>query len=165
MKNILLCTHLMPWELNNYNIAISQIFQKYIPIENIDLSICVELNLSDYIIDWTSSKVSKSEIVNKFNNIIDSLPHDSKIGHIVYTKKDYGFLNAIDNIFKLNYDGIIGMCPDIVCNNDILSNLLAAISKIQNEYCCIIPQGYYGPIIPQFGDSIIKICPLIDILH
>ena len=61
----------MPWDIDYALLTFTQLKKsKYHLSKDINITIDVDLNLSNYIIDWKKIKISKDSIIVKYNTLI-----------------------------------------------------------------------------------------------
>ena len=75
MKNkIRIVTHILPWEIDEYNQLLIQFKRNSYYLEKEDtVTFSTTLNLSNEIIDWDNSKLDREYFIEKFNLINQKL--------------------------------------------------------------------------------------------
>lgn len=137
---IKLILHAMSWEIDyllTYFIQLKK--SKYHIPENVEITIDVTLNLSDYFINWEASKLSKEFFINKFENIKPLLKDYKLESKIIYTGV-YGHLNSQKDAIDSKTEYYILSTPDIIFDEKLLAYYCASINLIPNEYFLITPQ-------------------------
>jgi hypothetical protein len=137
---IKLMLHAMGWEIDyllNYFTQLKK--SKYYLPKNVEVTINVTLNLSDYFINWELSKLPKEFFINKFEHIKPLLIDYKLESKIIHTGV-YGHLNAQRDAIDNETEYYILSTPDIIFDEKLLAYYCEAIKSIPNEYFLITPQ-------------------------
>ena len=138
----------MPWELDCALLSFIQLKKsKYHISTDDEIYIDATLNLSDYLINWEESSISKDFFIDKFKNL-QPLLKDYKCNFKVYEgDKLYGGLNTVYESTEDHIDYYMIMNPDLYFNEKLLSYLIEGSKHINSEYFVITPQ------IPKLWDG------------
>jgi hypothetical protein len=139
--NIKIASHIMPWDIDYALLLFTQLKKsKYYLSEDINITVDVNLNLSDYIIDWNKSKLPKSYFISKFNTLLDLL-EDYNVDKLIYEGNNlYGHLDQQRSIISPETDYYISICPDIYFSEHTLYYLIESAQLIKNKYFVLSPQ-------------------------
>lgn len=138
----------MPWELDDT----FQILTKIATIKrnlNPDDNVCIDtcLNLSSYIIDWSSSKIPKDFFIEKYN-YIHKILYEFEYKTKVYDGSElYGHLDFQREIVSTDTDYYIAISPDIYFHPHTIFYLIESAKQIKNKYFMITPE------IPKLWDQ------------
>ena len=146
--NYKITNHLMPWELDYALLSFTQLKKsKYYLKDEDTVFIDSTLNLSNYLINWKESKISKDFFINKFKNL-QSLLKDYTCRFKIYDGDHlYGGLNTTFESTEDHIDHYIIMNPDMYFSENLLSYLIESSKCINNEYFTVTPQ------IPKLWDN------------
>jgi hypothetical protein len=141
--NIKIAYHIMPWEIDYALLSFTQLKKsKYHLPSDVVVEIDTVLNLSDYLIDWSKSKLPKQFFIDKYDqisNLLIDYTHNKK----VYEGDElYGHLDLQRDAIAEHVDGYLGICPDMYFGETTLSYLIQAAQQIPQEYFVITPQTY-----------------------
>lgn len=138
----------MPWELDFALLSFTQLKKsKYYLDDNDIVYVDVTLNLSNYLIDWNSSKLTKDFFIEKFNSL-QPLLNGYKCKFKIYDGNDlYGSLNTMKESTEPHIDHYMALNPDMYFTEHLLSLLIQA-SKIIHNKCFLISAQ-----IPKLWDS------------
>lgn len=140
MKNTKLILHICPWEIDHYLLVVDKLKQSSYYIED-QLYIDTALNLSDGIINWETSKLSKEYFIEKYNTINNILKDKFIHKPFIYEGgKVYGHLNLQRDAIQKNIDYYITICPDISFTETTLVQLIEAAKQIKNKYFIVTPE-------------------------
>ena len=118
---IKLILHAMGWEIDyllNYFTQLKK--SKYYLPKNVDITINITLNLSDYFINWELSKLPKEFFINKFEHIKPLLIDYKLESKIIHTGV-YGHLNAQRDAIDNETEYYILSTPDIIFDEKLLA--------------------------------------------
>lgn len=134
----------MPWEIDYAMLCFIKLKKSSFYLDrDIEIHFDCVLNLSDYLIDWNKSKISKDFFINKFNSIKTLMSWSNINRYDVYTdNKLYGHLNLQKESISNNIDGYLYICPDINFNEYLLSTITSYAKTIKNKYYIITPEIY-----------------------
>ena len=141
MKKIKVVYPFMPWEIDYALFSFSQLKKSlyYLP-QDVEFIIETELILSDYIIDWSKSKLSKEFFIEKYNSIstlLNGYKHNKKIYD---GDKFYGHLDTQKAAVEDQIDYYITLYPDVLFDEKLLAYYCEAIKSIKNKYFIITAQ-------------------------
>tara|TARA_R110000868_G_scaffold408357_1_gene691399 strand:+ start:2264 stop:3175 length:912 start_codon:yes stop_codon:yes gene_type:complete len=141
MTKIKIVYHFMPWEIDYALFTFSQLKKSlyYIP-KDIEIIIETDLNLSNYIINWEKSKLSKEFFIEKYNNISTLLKGYTHNKKIYEGDKFYGHLNTQKLAIESKIDYYITIYPDVLFDERLIAYYCEAIKSIKNKYFIITPQ-------------------------
>jgi hypothetical protein len=146
--NYKITCHLMPWELDYALLSFTQLQKAKHYISNEDnIYIDVTLNLSDYIINWSQSKISKQFFIDKFNHLKHLLNKYICSFEIYDGNNLYGGLNSIIESTDASMDYYIILNPDMYFSEKSLYYLIESSKLITNKYFVINQQ------IPKLWDD------------
>ena len=137
---IKLMLHAMCWEVDyllTYFIQLKK--SKYYLPKDVELTIDLTLNVSDYFINWEESKFPKDFFIKKFNNILPLLK-DYKVHSKIIETGIYGHLNSQKDIVDTETEYYILSTPDIIFDEKLLAYYCEAIKSVKNKYFLITPQ-------------------------
>ena len=137
---IKLMLHAMCWEVDyllTYFIQLKK--SKYYLPKDVELTIDLTLNVSDYFINWEESKFPKDFFIKKFNNILPLLK-DYKVHSKIIETGIYGHLNSQKDIVDIETEYYILSTPDIIFDEKLLAYYCEAIKSVKNKYFLITPQ-------------------------
>ena len=139
-----LLLHIMPWEIDYAHLNFLQLKRgmEYMP-EELHIQFECVLNLSDYVIDWSASKLPKEFFEEKFA-AIKPLMEWSEITRYetLHTDKRYGHLDMQKESYSDSVDGYIWMCPDMSFSKYLLPIMCHTARSIENEYFVLTPEIY-----------------------
>ena len=120
----------MPWELDYALLSFTQFKKsKYYLDEEDTIEINPSLNLSSYLINWEKSKISKSILIDRFNQYLKLLS-DYKVTPIIYEgDKLYGHLDHQRDAISSEVDFYISVCPDMYFIEHLIPLLISSLSK------------------------------------
>jgi hypothetical protein len=131
----------MPWQIDYALLSFSQFKRsKYHLPEDIEITIDTHLNLSNYIVDWDNSQLSKEFFIKKYNDLAILLK-DYKHNNIIYEGDDnYGLLDMQKQAYGKEFDYYISTCPDIYFSEYLLFYLIESAKLVKNKYFVITPE-------------------------
>ena len=139
--NIKLAIHIMPWDIDYALLMFTQLKKSkyYIP-NDVNIIIDIHLNLSNYLINWEQSNISKNYFISKFNTLLHLL-EDYTIQKTIYDKDNlHGHLNQQQTIISPETDYYINICPDVYFSEYTLYYLIESAKQIKNKYFVLSPQ-------------------------
>lgn len=145
--NYKITCHLMPWELDYALLSFTQLKKSKYYLDETDIVyVDVTLNLSNYLIDWNSSKLPKDFFIEKFNSL-QPLLNDYKCKFKIYDGNElYGGLDTMKESTEPHIDHYMTLNPDMYFNEHLLYILLQCSKKITNKFFIISSQ------IPKLWD-------------
>ena len=147
--NIKIRMHLMPWELDLAMLTFNQLAKSFLFIDksdNIILESC--LNLSNYVIDWDKSKLSKEFFIKKYKNL-DYVFSNKSIHYSKIYEGDnlYGHLDLERESISPEIDAYMNICPDMIFSEHVLFYMIEGAKQVKNKCFVITPQ------IPKMWDN------------
>jgi len=141
MTKIKIVYPFMPWEIDYALFSFSQLKKSlyYLP-QDIEFIIETELILSDYIIDWNKSKLSKEFFIERYDSIstlLKGYKHNKKIYN---GDKFYGHLDTQKSAIDTQIDYYITLYPDVLFDEKLLAYYCEAIKSIKNKYFIVTTQ-------------------------
>ena len=146
--NYKITCHLMPWELDYALLTFTQLKKSGYHLNGDDkVYIDVTLNLSNYLINWDKTSISKDFFISKFKNL-QPLLEDRYICRFKVHEGNilYGGLNTVYESTEEHIDYYIILNPDMYFSEHLLFYLIHTSKHISNEYFVITPQ------IPKLWD-------------
>ena len=139
--NLKLCCLIMPWDIDYALLTFTQLKKsKYHLSKDINITIDVDLNLSNYIIDWKKSKISKDYFIEKYNTLLLLLEDYNVISTIYEGDELYGGLDQHKRIISPEVDYYMIINPDIYFSEHHLYYLTEAVKQIKNKYFILSTQ-------------------------
>lgn len=138
----------MPWELDYALLSFTQLKKSKYYIDDKDsIYVDVTLNLSNYLINWKDTSISKSFFIDKFKSL-QPLLKDYICNFKIYEGDQlYGGLNTVYESTENHIDYYMIMNPDMYFSENLLFYLIESSKHINNEYFVITPQ------IPKLWDN------------
>lgn len=130
MKKYKIIYHFLPYEIDYALLSFQQLKKSSFYLDEKD-SITIEtcLNLSDYLIDWSKSKLPKEFFISKYNDISALLIDYNHIKKTYQGNQLYGHLDVQREAKQEDVDFYINICPDMYFSETLLMDLINA-SKI-----------------------------------
>ena len=145
MFTVKIVCHLMPWELDHALLAFIKFRKSFEKIpKDIHVKLSCVLNVSDFLIDWNTSKLPKEFFVQKFKelkSIVDCFDVE-RYDVVDYTDKIYGHLDLQRDSSTDDVDGYIYFCPDRNFDDTALAYLCIAAKQVEEKYCIISTEIY-----------------------
>ena len=139
--NIKIVSHIMPWDIDYALLMAIQLKKsKYYLPEDVNITIDLDLNLSNYLIDWKSSKLPKNYFIDKFNTLLYLLEDYSIESKINEGDTLYGHLDQQRNLISKETDYYMSICPDVYFSEYTLYYLIESAKQIKNKYFVLSPQ-------------------------
>jgi hypothetical protein len=141
--NIKIKYHLMPWEIDYALFTFTNLKKSSYYLNSEDkIYIDVALNLSEYIINWDKSKISKDYFINKFNSLLNLL-NWANVKPIIFEQNSlWGHLDLEKNQIEPHIDYYISICPDMWFHEHLLYYLIEFAKQIKDKYFIITPETY-----------------------
>jgi len=141
--NVKITMHLMPWEIDNALLTLTQLKKSYFHLaEDVNVTIETVLNLSTKFIDWEESVLPKEFFITKYNDISILLSDYNHIKRVYEGDEVYGFLNLQKESISEEVDYYVGVCPDMYFSEHLLALLIESTRVIKSEYFVVTPQIY-----------------------
>jgi hypothetical protein len=134
----------MPWDIDYATMACEKLHRAsfYLP-EDVQIHIDIALNLSEYIIDWTTSQLPKPFFIAKFHELLKLIQTKYRVCHkIIENDTLYGHLDLQRDAKDSSIDAYISLCPDMYFHEHLLTHIIDAARNITNKYYIITPQIY-----------------------
>lgn len=146
--NYKIISHLMPWDLDYALLSYTQLKKSKYYLSNEDkIYIDVTLNLSDHIINWKESKISKEFFISKFK-ALQPLLQDYICRFKIYEGNElYGHLDTQREAIEEHIDYYSYLNVDMYFSENLIAYLLEGAKHIPNKYFTITPQ------IPKLWDN------------
>ena len=139
--NIKISCHIMPWDIDYALLTFTQLKKSFPYIsKDINITLNPELNLSNYLIDWKSSKLPKNYFIDKFNTLLYLLEDYSIESKINEGDTLYGHLDQQRNLISKEIDYYMSICPDVYFSEYTLYYLIESAKQIKNKYFVLSPQ-------------------------
>lgn len=140
----------MPWELDHAMILYNQLSKSFFYFNKEDKIILEScLNVSDYIINWEESSISKEFFIKKYKTLKCLLPKEFKYNEKINNQSDklYGHLDFERESISHEVDFYMNLCPDMIFDEHTIPYMIEGAKQIKNKYFVITPQ------IPKLWDS------------
>lgn len=141
-------SHFLPWEIDYCMLMFMQLKKSkyYLDTKENQIKVEMELNLSNYIIDWNKSQLPKSFFKEKFLSLAPLLK-DFNFNLKIYDGDElYGCLDTCRNTKEQDVDYYINISPDMYFNESLLWYMIESSKQIKNKYFILTPQ------IPKMWD-------------
>lgn len=147
MKTFQILTHVMPWEID-YCLVLFDTLGRAKKKTKHCYRIDVALNLSNYHIDWSKSKLDKDFFAEKMQSYIKLLAGFDEVNLTIYDgNSNYGHLDLQKAVVKPDNDYYIAITPDQLFNPNILYYFEQATQLVSEKYYVITAE------IPKFWDT------------
>ncbi len=148
IMNYKIVCHLMPWELDYALLSFTQL-QKAKHYINDDDAIFVDvtLNLSDYIFDWSTSKISKDFFIDKFTHLQHLLDEYVCRFSVYEDTQLFGGLDTVRAACEDHIDHYMILNPDMYFGEKSIYYLIESSKSVHNKYFVITQQ------LPRLWDS------------
>jgi hypothetical protein len=132
----------MPWELDHALFFADKLKQGIYNINPEDtIYIDSALNLSSYVIDWESSKLSKDFFIEKYKLFDKIIGNKFQHKTFIYEGNElYGHLDFHKTVKQENVDYYLLVCPDIDFSPNLLYYMIEYAKNIKNKYFVLTPQ-------------------------
>lgn len=146
--NIKVLSHVMPWDIDYALLMFTQLKKsKYYLPSDVNVTLDIELNLTNYLYNWEESKLPKDYFIDKFNDLL-LLLKDYNLNTFIYEGDElYGHLDQQKKVISPETDYYVSICPDTYFSEYALTYMIEAAKKITNKYFVITPQ------VSKVGDS------------
>lgn len=135
--------HIMPWEIDFALISFLQLKKsKYYIDPQVNVKITAVLNMSDYLINWESTKLPKELFKQKFKDLGVLLKDYEYDPIVIEGPEQYGILDMQKNSYEPDVDYYINITQDMYFSETLLSNLIEAAKLVKNKYFVITPEIY-----------------------
>ena len=141
--NYKIISHLMPWDLDYALLSYTQLKKsKYYLSDEDKVYVDVTLNLSNHIINWEKSKISKEFFISKFEALQPLLKD-----YICRFKVYDGHLDTQREGIEDHIDYYSYLNVDMYFSENLIAYLLAGAKQTSNKYFTITPQ------VPKLWDQ------------
>ena len=135
MKSTLVCVHVMPKEIELFEIFMTQYKRALLYLENTDkVTIKASLNLNPELTDWDGSELKPEYFISRFEKLFDDVPN---INEIILDNKLMGTTQQKRESIALNYDQFIFVDADIAFPEQLLKYQLEASYLLKDKYILI----------------------------
>jgi hypothetical protein len=146
-KTFQIVSHIMPWEID-YCLILFDTLARARELTTQRYRIDVALNLSNYHIDWSESKLDKEYFSEKMEYYSKLLSRFDEVNVTVYDGDDnYGHLDLQKNVVRPDNDYYIGITPDQLFDKSVLSLMEQSVESIQEKYFVLVAE------IPRLWDT------------
>jgi len=137
----------MPWEID-YCLLLFDSLARARELTTETYKIDVDLNLSNYHIDWSTSKLDKDYFVDKMNYYSKLLNKFDEVNIKIYDgDENYGHLDLQKNVVKPDNDYYISITPDQLFDKSALSLFEQSVEAITEKYFVVVAE------IPRLWDT------------
>jgi len=147
MFTVKIVLHLMPWEIDYAMMSFIKLRKSYYRLPpDIKIQFDCVLNVSDYVIDWNSSKLPKTFFIEKFNQIKSLMDcfDITRYDVVDFSDKLYGHLDLQKESISSEVDGYIYFCPDRNFDDTTLAHMCLAARTIPEKYFVMVTEIYKG---------------------
>jgi hypothetical protein len=131
----------MPWEIDYALLTFTQLKKSSYYLNPDDkVYIDVALNLSNYSINWSESKLPKEYFINKFNSLVKLLDWTEVKTTIYEGNSLWGHLNLEKLRIEPHIDYYIAICPDMWFHEHLLYYLIESAKQVKDKYFIITPE-------------------------
>jgi len=141
MTKIKIVYPFMPWEIDYALFSFTQLKKSlyYIP-DDIEIIIETDLNLSNHIIDWDNSKLSKEFFLERYDSISTLLKGYKHNKKVYEGDRFYGHLDTQKAAVESDIDYYITLYPDVLFDEKLIAYYCEALKEIKNKYFVITAQ-------------------------
>jgi len=135
MKSTLICTHVMPREIELFENFMTQYKKALLYLEDTDnVTIKASLNLNPELTDWENSDLKPEYFISIFEKLFEDV---SNINEIILDNSLMGTTQQKRESIALNYDQFIFVDADIAFPEYLLKYQLEASYLLKNKYILI----------------------------
>lgn len=146
-KTFQIFTHIMPWEID-YCLVLFDSLARARELTTQKYRVDVALNLSNYHIDWSQSKLDKEYFIEKMGHYSKLLSKFDEVNITIYDGDDnYGHLDLQKSIVKPDNDYYISITPDQLFDKSTLSLFEQSVNSISEKYFILVAE------IPRLWDD------------
>jgi hypothetical protein len=146
-KTFQIFSHIMPWEID-YCLLLFDTLARAKTLTTQRYRIDIALNLSNYHIDWSTSKLDKGYFVEKMGYYSKLLNGFDDVNVIIYEGDDnYGHLDLQKNVVRPDTDYYISITPDQLFDKSMLHLMEQSVESITEKYFVLVAE------IPKLWDS------------
>lgn len=160
-NSLLITTFLRPTEVEMFEKQSDQLIRSLLNINGsqrkVDFSIRVHLDLSDFYVNWSKSKASKSEVLARFEIIKSNLSDYFNV-EFTHTGKIHGCNDLRRSVIERgiihDYDAISYLDPDILFSESLLTRYNMYFPKLIENYTYFGLSNYVLNAKNKYFDSI-----------
>ena len=135
MKSTLVCTHVMPREIELFKNFMTQYKRALLYLEDTDnVIIKASLNLNPELTDWDNSDLKSEYFISEFEKLFDGVPN---INEIILDNRLMGTTQQKRECIQLDYDQFIFTDADIAFPEQLLKYQLEASYLLKGKYILI----------------------------
>ena len=143
MKSTLICTHVMPREIELFENFMAQYKRALLYLEDTDdVTIKASLNLNPELTDWENSDLKPEYFISIFEGLFEGVPN---INEIILDNSLMGTTQQKRECTQLDYDQFIFIDADIAFPEQLLKYQLEASYLLEGKYILI-------PNVVKLGD-------------
>jgi hypothetical protein len=143
MKSTLICTHVMPREIELFKNFMTQYKKALLYLEDTDnVTIKASLNLNPELTDWDNSDLKPDYFISIFEELFKDVPN---INEIILDNSLMGTTQQKRECIQLDYDQFIFIDADIAFPEQLLKYQLEASYLLEGKYILI-------PNVVKLGD-------------
>lgn len=133
----------MPWEIDFALISFMQLKKsKYYIADDVDVKVTAVLNMSDYLIDWDSTKLPKELFKQKFEDLGKLLIDYEYDPVVVEGPEQYGIIEMQKNSYEKDVDYYMNITQDMYFSETLISSMIESARNVKNKYFVITPEIY-----------------------
>lgn len=146
MNSLRICIFLFPWEIDLFQDTVDRlkIASTYCDVNsNYNIVLDVTMNMSEFAVDFSRSKINKDFFENSFNSICDKAAHFFTVEHTIdYTKTIFGCVDKRRQSIANTSDteAVVWLDLDVFFPAHILNTIFNAIENITDDYFIITPE-------------------------
>jgi len=146
-KTFQIFSHIMPWEID-YCLLLFDTLARAKQLTTQRYRIDIALNLSNYHIDWSKSKLDKEYFIEKMGYYSKLLNGFDEVNVTIYEGDDnYGHLDLQKSVVRPDTDYYISITPDQLFDKSTLSLMEQSVESITEKYFLLVAE------IPKLWDS------------
>lgn len=144
-RRTLICTHVMPLELEMFERFISYYIKtfKYLDPSKDDVTLYATLNLNPELTDWENSELKPQYFIDRFTHAMKDV---RSYLQIVIDDSLWGTTQQKREVIKMDYDQFIFVDPDIAVHEQLLKIQLMAAERTSGPFVI-------SPNIPRWWDK------------
>jgi len=139
--------YIQPWEIDELERQVNKHIESSYYIKNNSVIFDITMNVSDKLIDWNYSKISKNYFIDKFNYLKMKLSYYFSVNFDT-NEMIQGAIDKKRDTCDKEQDFIIWLDSDVYFSHLTLPYMIDAASKIKDDYFILTPQ-----IIKYWDDS------------
>lgn len=140
-------THVMPWEIDNC-LVLFDTFARAKRSTTETYKFDIALNVSNYHIDWSQSKLDREYFVEKMDYYSRLLSDFDEVNVKIYDgDENYGHLDLQKEVVKPENDYYVAITPDQMFDASMLNLFEHSVKLIKEKYFVLVAE------IPKFWDA------------